>query len=42
MLGKGRLLASGTVGELLGTFERAPVATSRLEKIYLERLHALS
>jgi ABC-2 type transport system ATP-binding protein len=42
MLGKGRLLASGTVGELLGTYERAPVATSRLEKIYLERLHALS
>ncbi len=42
LLGKGRLLASGTVRELLGTFERAPVATSRLERIYLEKLHGPS
>lgn len=42
LLGKGRLLACGTVGDLLGTFERAPMATSRLERIYLEKMHGTS
>ncbi|MDQ5980241.1 MAG: type transport system ATP-binding protein [Verrucomicrobiota bacterium] len=42
LLGKGRLLASGTVDELLGRFERTPVATSQLEQIYLEKLHGPS
>lgn len=42
LLGRGRLLASGTVAELTGCFERAPSAPSRLEAIYLEKLHARS
>lgn len=42
LLGRGRLLASGTVAELTGCFERTPSAPSRLEAIYLEKLHARS
>lgn len=42
LLGGGRLLASGTVGELLGQFQRPSAAPSRLEEIYLEKLHGRS
>jgi ABC-type multidrug transport system ATPase subunit len=40
LLGAGRLLASGPVAELTGCFERAPSVPSRLEALYLEKLHA--
>jgi ABC-type multidrug transport system ATPase subunit len=39
LLAQGRLLATGTTAELLGTFD-PPVATPRLEQVYLEKLHA--
>jgi ABC-type multidrug transport system ATPase subunit len=42
LLGRGRLLASGPVAELTGGFERMPSAPSRLEALYLEKLHARS
>ena len=42
LLGHGRLLASGPVAELTGCFERAPSGPSRLEALYLEKLHARS
>lgn len=42
LLGAGRLLASGSVAELTGCFERAPSVPSRLEALYLEKLHAHS
>lgn len=42
LLGRGRLLASGPAAELLGTFERPPAGPSRLEQVYLEKLHGRS
>lgn len=39
LLGQGRLLATGTTAELMGTLERPAPGTSRLEELYLERLH---
>ena len=40
LLGGGRLLASGPTAEMLGRFERVVARPSRLEEIYLEKLHA--
>lgn len=39
ILGQGRLLAVGTPGELLDPFGPPTAGLSRLEKIYLEKLH---
>lgn len=39
LLGHGRLLASGTPAELLGSFERPVARPSRIEALYLEKLH---
>lgn len=39
ILGRGRLLAEGTTAELLGKAGPAAPAPSRLEKLYLEKLH---
>jgi len=39
LLGEGRLLACGTTADLLGSFAPEPAQPSRLEKIYLEKLH---
>lgn len=38
ILGRGRILAEGTPAELLGTMTREMPQTSRLEKLYLEKL----
>lgn len=42
LLGRGRLLTSGSVAELTGCFERTTPVPSRLEALYLEKLHAHS
>lgn len=42
LLGRGRLLASGTTAELMGTLERPARGASRLEELYLEKIHARS
>lgn len=39
LLGQGRLLAQGPTAELLGRFGAEPAGTSRLERVYLEKLH---
>jgi ABC-2 type transport system ATP-binding protein len=39
LLGRGRLLASGPAAELLGSFAHAPATPSRLERVYLEKIH---
>lgn len=42
LLGRGRLLASGPVVELLGSPDRPSPGPSRLEQLYLEQLHGRS
>lgn len=42
LLGRGRLLASGPAAELLGSPDREPPGPSRLEQLYLEKLHGRS
>jgi ABC-type multidrug transport system ATPase subunit len=39
LLGQGRLLASGPVPELMGSLEHPPSGPSRLEVLYLEKIH---
>ncbi len=39
LLSDGRLLASGSTAELLGTLDRTPPAATRLESFYLEKRH---
>jgi ABC-2 type transport system ATP-binding protein len=41
LLGQGRLLAEGTPAELLGADHLAPLASSPLEKLYLEKVRAI-